>query len=91
MDFGDFGGPITAESVRRIACDARVIPVVLGSKGEPLDVGRASYTVPAPMRRALVARDGGCAMPGCGRPPSWCQAHHILVTSLVASVSVHGD
>jgi hypothetical protein len=42
------------------------------------DVGRASYTVPAPMRRALIVRDKGCAFPGCDRPPSWCAAHHIV-------------
>jgi hypothetical protein len=73
----DAGGPITATTARRLACDARVIPVVLGSRGEPLDVGRAAATVPAPMRRALIARDQGCAFPGCDRPPGWCEAHHI--------------
>jgi hypothetical protein len=42
-----------------------------------LDIGRRSRIVPAPMRRAVILRDGGCAFPGCGRPPRWCQAHHI--------------
>jgi hypothetical protein len=73
----DRGGPLTVDAIRRLACDAKIIPVVLGSRGEPLDVGRAAYTVPAPMRRALVARDGGCAFPGCDRPPGWCEAHHV--------------
>lgn len=68
---------ITASSARRIACDATIVPVVLGSRSEPLDVGRASYVVPQPMRRALAVRDGGCAFPGCDRPPGWTQAHHI--------------
>ena len=45
------GGPINAELARSIACDARVIPVVLGARGEPLDVGRASQSVPAAIRR----------------------------------------
>jgi hypothetical protein len=62
---------------RRIACDARLIPVVLGSQSEPLDVGRASYPVTAAIRRALIVRDGSCAQPGCGRPAAWCDAHHI--------------
>jgi uncharacterized protein DUF222/HNH endonuclease len=74
----DFGSGLSAEAARRLACDAQVIPTVLGAHSEPLDVGRASYTVPAPMRRALIVRDRGCAFPGCDRPPSWCQAHHIL-------------
>ncbi len=70
-------GPIDAESARRIACDARVIPVVLGSRSEPLDLGRASYTVSTALRRALVLRDGGCAFPGCDRTYRWCHSHHI--------------
>jgi hypothetical protein len=74
----DWAGPISAATARRLACDARVIPVVLGSAGEPLDVGRSSYPVTLPIWRALVARDGGCAFHGCGRPPEWTEAHHIV-------------
>ena len=70
-------GPIDAESARRIACDARIIPVVLGSRSEPLDLGRASYTVSTALRRALILRDGGCAFPGCDRTHRWCHSHHI--------------
>ncbi len=73
-----FGGPINADVARRIACDAGVIPVVLGSRGEPLDVGRASRTVPAAIRRAVILRDGGCAFPGCSVPARWCDIHHLL-------------
>ncbi len=72
------GGPINAELARRIACDARVIPVVLGARGEPLDVGRASHTVPAAIRRAVILRDGGCAFPGCSVPARWCEIHHVI-------------
>lgn len=71
------GGPITADVARRIGCDAEVIPVVLGSRGEPLDVGRASRTVPAAIRRAVIIRDGGCAFPGCSIPTRWCDIHHV--------------
>ncbi|MGH3694757.1 MAG: DUF222 domain-containing protein [Pseudonocardiaceae bacterium] len=73
-----FGGPINADVARRIACDAGVIPVVLGSRGEPLDVGRASRTVPAAIRRAVILRDGGCAFPGCPVPARWCDIHHCV-------------
>jgi hypothetical protein len=77
-DLDATGGQVTATAARRTACDANIIPIVLGAKSEPLDVGRASYEVPQPMRRALIARDRGCAFPGCDRPPGWCAAHHIL-------------
>ena len=72
----DWSGPISADTARRLACDASVIPVVLGSAGQPLDVGRASYPVTQAIWRALVARDGGCAFAGCDRPPEWTEAHH---------------
>jgi Domain of unknown function (DUF222) len=57
----DYGQLISAAAARRIACDCKIIPVVLGGDSEPLDVGRAMRTVPVGIRRALVARDGGCA------------------------------
>lgn len=72
----DYGNYLSAADARRWACTAKVIPVVCGGKGEPLNVGRAMRTVPAAVRRALVVRDKGCAFPGCGRPPSRCSAHH---------------
>jgi hypothetical protein len=72
----DYGQLISAGDARRLACDCKVIPVVLGSNSEPLDVGRAMRIVPLSIRRALVARDGGCSFPGCDRPPGLCAAHH---------------
>lgn len=73
----EFGGRLTAQTLRQLACDAAVVPVVLSGTGVPLDVGRISRTVPDGLRRAVVVRDGGCAFPGCGRPPSWCEIHHV--------------
>jgi hypothetical protein len=73
----DTGAPLSAAAARRLACDAGIIPAVLGSPSEPLDIGRASRAVPTGLRRALAARDQGCAFPGCDRPMSWCDAHHI--------------
>jgi hypothetical protein len=72
------GTPISPSAARRIACDAGIVPAVLGSHGEPLDVGRSRRLFTGPLRRALVLRDGGCAFPGCDRPPRWCEAHHIV-------------
>jgi len=72
----DYGAHLSASDARRWACDAKIIPVVLGGNSEPLDVGWAMRTVPLSIRRALVARDGGCAFPGCDRPPGMCHAHH---------------
>jgi hypothetical protein len=73
----DLGGPLSAGSLRMLACDAAAIPIVLGGAGQPLDVGRATRTIPDGLRRAVTARDRGCAHPGCGRTPSWCQIHHV--------------
>lgn len=71
-------GVLDAASARRIACDCKLIPAVLGAHSEPLDIGRISYTVPIAIRRALILRDGGCAFPGCDRPHRWCHSHHII-------------
>src|SRR6266571_2422984 len=59
---------VTASTIRRIACDAHVIPVVLGSESEVLDVGRAARTIPVAIRRALIVRDKQCAFPACTMP-----------------------
>ena len=71
------GTAISVEAARRIACDASVIPMVLGSQGEPLDIGRASRIIPPGIRRAVVARDVGCVHPACDQPAANCQIHHV--------------
>jgi len=73
----DYGQHLPASDARRWACDCKIVPIVLGGESEPLDVGRISRTVPLGIRRALVARDRGCAFPGCDRPPARCDAHHV--------------
>jgi hypothetical protein len=72
------GIPLTATALRRLACDAGVLPVVMGSNGQVLDLGRTNRTVSPAQRKALIVRDGGCIFPGCDRPASWCDAHHII-------------
>lgn len=63
---------------RQMLCHAKIIPVVLGGEGQVLDVGRDQRLFTTHQRRALVARDGGCAAPGCTAPSTWCEAHHVL-------------
>ncbi|QZS54692.1 HNH endonuclease signature motif containing protein [Rhodococcus opacus] len=71
-------GPLSIEAARLLACDSIYTPIVLDDKGAPLDLGIATRTVTKRQRKALVARDRGCAFPGCGAPPSWCEGHHIV-------------
>ena len=72
-----FSGPVSAATVRRLACDAELLPVVLSGEGRILDIGRAQRIFPPHLRKALHARDGGCAFPGCTIPGPWTEAHHI--------------
>ncbi len=74
---GRFSGPMHLDDVHRLLCDSTVSRIVTGPTGIPIDVGRARRNPPARLRRALVVRDQGCRFPGCGRPPGWCDAHHI--------------
>ena len=71
------GSPLSPEAARRLGCDAWLVAAIIATGPEILDIGRMSRLVPYGIRRALVVRDGGCAFPGCGRPPRWCHAHHI--------------
>lgn len=69
--------PISAATARRLAADAAIIPVVLGSESEPLDMGRAVRLATEPQRRALEIRDQGCIWWSCTAPPGWCEVAHI--------------
>jgi hypothetical protein len=73
----DTGGCLSAAEVRRLACDAALIPMVLGSDSMPLDVGRHQRLATTALRDALTQRDKGCSFPSCDRPPRYCQAHHV--------------
>ncbi len=74
----DHGGPITAAHARMLACDAMIIPAVLGSPSQVLDMGTAVRLIPNTIRRAITLRDRGCTFPGCDRPATWCDAHHVI-------------
>ncbi|GAB3538405.1 HNH endonuclease signature motif containing protein [Arthrobacter tecti] len=72
-----FTGPTNARTVRKLACDADIIPIVLGGTNEILDLGRTQRLFTVKQRKALHARDKGCAFPGCHMPSHWTEAHHI--------------
>jgi hypothetical protein len=74
----DHTGPVDPATARRLACDASVRRVVLSGRSEPLDVGRRTPVVSPAMRRAVMARDRRCRFPGCERPHTWCDAHHVV-------------
>jgi len=70
------GGNISAETARRVSCDAGLVHWLEHADGEPLSIGRKSRTIPPAIRRALQRRDGGCRFPGCTHM-HFVDAHHI--------------
>ena len=72
----DTGGKISPGLARRLACEAGLIPVVLGGKSEVLDVGRKARFHNQAQRLAIAIRDGHCTHPGCDWPPAMCHVHH---------------
>jgi hypothetical protein len=73
-----FAGPITAETARRIACDAGVARIITGPDGLPMDAGREQRTASTGIRRAIEARDVHCVFAGCTAPAAWCDVHHVV-------------
>ncbi|SDK65948.1 protein of unknown function [Nocardioides sp. YR527] len=71
------GTTITAAEARRMACNATIIPWVLGGEGEVLDAGRASRFFQPIQRKALRLQAKCCQAEGCDMPPEWCDAHHL--------------
>ena len=69
------GTPIELDELRRLACDAEIVPMIFAADGQPLYVGRAQRAVTKAQKLALYRRDGGCV--GCGLRPQVCDAHHI--------------
>ena len=72
------GEQLSAGELRRVCCDAGLVPAVLGTASEVLDVGRTARLVTSAIRTALVQRDGGCTFPGCDARPTVCEAHHVV-------------
>ena len=72
----DTGEKISAGQARRLACNAGIVPVVLGSASVPVDLGRKARLFNEPQRAALATRHDACAADGCERPYAWCELHH---------------
>ncbi|MFQ6170700.1 HNH endonuclease [Oryzobacter sp. R7] len=72
------GTVLSVETLRRICCEADLIPHVLGTAGEVLDLGRVARLFSRAQRRALARRDRCCTYPGCAAPAAWTRAHHAL-------------
>jgi hypothetical protein len=67
---------MAADTARRLSCDANLISILENDKGEPLNVGRSTRTIPPAIRRALNSRDGGCRFPGCTFT-RYVDGHHV--------------
>ena len=71
-------GPVSAWLLARLSCNAGLQRVLLAPAGGVLDLGRRVRLATPSQRRALVARDGGCVIPGCTAPPEGCDVHHLV-------------
>lgn len=72
---------LTRLDAQTLACDASLIPLVVDTAGTPTAIGDAHQPIGLPLRRAVMARDQGCRMPGCDAPAQYCDAHHIIYRS----------
>ena len=70
-------GRRSPDEVRRLACEAAILPAMFAGDGQPLYLGRAQRLASRAQRRALAHRDLGCTFPGCSRGPRWCTPHHV--------------
>ena len=74
----EFSLPISAATVKRMACDCSVTRVLLDQDSAVVDMGRSKRVVSSALRSALKIRDGHCQWPGCEREASRCDGHHIV-------------
>src|SRR3989449_3110946 len=74
----EFSLPISSTSVQRMACDCSVTRVLLSQESMTIDVGRSKRVISNSLRKVLKIRDGHCRWPGCERPASWCDGHHLV-------------
>ncbi|HEY7564394.1 MAG TPA: DUF222 domain-containing protein [Acidimicrobiia bacterium] len=77
--------------IQTLACDCQITRIVFGAEGQPVDVGRASRTIPPWIRRAVIARDRHCVHPGCDMPARHCDVHHKIPWSQGGVTSVESS
>ncbi|GAA3861953.1 hypothetical protein GCM10022381_02770 [Leifsonia kafniensis] len=68
--------PVSMDTVKRLLCSGYT-GIEFDDDGQCINVGRDQRLFTQRQRTGLAARDGGCRWPGCDRPASWCEAHHI--------------
>jgi len=83
------GAQLSAGELRRLMCDAGMVPVVLGGSGEILDLGRERRLASPALRHAVGLRDGRCVFPGCTVPILRCELHHIIPWQQGGPTSLH--
>lgn len=74
----EWGGLFSRYAVERLACSSALRRVVIDSKSVVIDMGRKERVITERQRKALIARDGCCAAPGCDRPPRYSAGHHLI-------------
>lgn len=85
------GERITAAEARRLACTARILPMVLGGASEVLDLGRSRRLFSPAQRKAMAVRDRRCRAQGCDIPAAWCEAHHAAAPWVGGGTTDLGD
>ncbi|MFT2816204.1 DUF222 domain-containing protein [Leifsonia sp. A12D58] len=70
--------PVSLRTVQRMICAGGYQKIVFSDNNEVLYLGRVERIFNRQQRRAMAARDGGCAIPGCDTPPAWTEAHHVI-------------
>lgn len=71
------GASVSMRSVERLTCTGIIKPIIFDENLQPLDLGREQRLYSPKQRQVLAVKWGGCAFPGCERPPSWTESHHI--------------
>ena len=69
--------PVSFDTVERLLCTGTITTVTFDATGQAIDLGREQRLFSRRQKLVLATRDGGCLFPGCERPPSWTEAHHI--------------
>lgn len=81
--------PLSAGDLRRLCCDAGILPVVMSGESVILDLGQERRLVSPELRTALELRDRGCVMPGCDVGPVGCEAHHVVPWASGGPTALH--